>query len=239
MSILAEVREEIAEGCRILAVEGLVDGILGHVSARVDDEHMLIRCRGPEEHGLLFSTADDVRLVDFDGRGDELTDGYQVANELPIHGETMRARPEVGAVVHAHPPAVLACGIAGLSLRPVFGSFNIPAMRMALDGVPVYPRSVLIRRPELAKEMLAAMGDRPVCLLRGHGITVTGANVRQAVVRALNLNALATVTLTVAMTGREVDDIPDEDIAELPDLGSAFNDDANWRYYAAKARQAR
>jgi 3,4-dihydroxyphthalate decarboxylase len=233
-----ELREEIAEACRILAVEGLVDGILGHVSARVDDEHMLIRCRGPEEHGLLFSTADDVRLVDFDGKGSDLTGGYAVANELPIHGETMRARPEVGAVVHAHPPAVLACGIAELPLRPVFGAFNIPAMRMAHDGVPVYPRSVLIRRPDLAKEMLAAMGDRPVCLLRGHGITVTGANVRQAVVRALNLNALATVTLAVASTGRTAADIPPEDIAELPDLGSAFNDDAVWRYHSAKARHA-
>jgi ribulose-5-phosphate 4-epimerase/fuculose-1-phosphate aldolase len=231
-------REEIAEACRILAVEGLVDGILGHVSARVDDGHMLIRCRGPEEHGLLFSTADDVRLVDFDGQGGELTGGYAVANELPIHGETMRARPEVGAVVHAHPPAVLACGIAGLPLRPVFGAFNIPALRMAHDGVPVYPRSVLIRRPALAKEMLAAMGDRPVCVLRGHGITVTGANVRQAVVRALNLDALATVTLAVASTGRTAEDIPAEDLAELPDLGSAFNDDATWRYHAAKARHA-
>ncbi len=231
----AEPREEIAEACRILAVEGLVDGILGHVSARVDDEHMLIRCRGPREHGLLFTTADDVRLVDFDGTGDDLGE-HRVANELPIHGETMRARPEVGAVVHAHPPALVACGLAGLPLRPIVGAFDIPAMRLALHGVPVYPRSVLIRRPDLAKEMLAAMGDRPACLLRGHGVTVTGANVRQAVVRALDLNALAKVTLAVAATGRTAEDIPPEDIAELPDLGSAFNDDANWRYYAAKAR---
>ncbi|HEX3791692.1 MAG TPA: class II aldolase/adducin family protein [Pseudonocardiaceae bacterium] len=230
------LRAEVAEACRILAVEGLVDGILGHVSARVGDGQMLIRCRGPREHGLLFSQPEDVRLVDFDGQGAELTDGFKVANELPIHGETMRVRPEVNAVVHAHPPAVLACGIAKLPLRPIFGSFNIPAMRLAHDGVPVYPRSVLIRRPELAKEMLAAMGDRPVCLLRGHGITVTGSTVRAAVMRALNLNALAQVTLTVAMTGETAEEISPEDLAELPDLGSAFNDDANWRYYSAKAK---
>lgn len=203
---------------------------------------MLIRCRGPEEHGLLFTTSEDVRLVDFDGNaadpdGRELAGGYRVPNELPIHGETFKARPAVGAVVHAHPPAVLICGITGLSLRPVFGSFNIPAMRMAHDGVPVYQRSVLIRRPDLAHEMLAAMGDSQVCLLKGHGITVTGATVREAVVRALNLNALATVTLNAAMTGREPDEIPAQDLAELPDLGSAFNDDATWRYYAAKARR--
>lgn len=231
-----ELRAEIADACRILAVEGLVDGILGHVSARVDGDTMLVRCRGPREHGLLFTDPSDVRLVDLDGHGADLTDGYAVPNELPIHGETLRARPEVGAVVHAHPPAVLACGITELPFRPVFGAFNIPAMRMAHDGVPVYPRSVLVRNAGLAKEMLAAMGDRPVCVLRGHGITVTGATVREAVMRALNLNALATVTLTVAMTGRTAETIPADDMAELPDLGSAFNDDMNWNYHLAKAR---
>lgn len=233
-----QMRAEVADACRILAVEGLVEGILGHVSARVDKDTMLVRCRGRREHGLLFTDRSDVKLVDLDGHGAEPADGYAVPNELPIHGETLRARPEVGAVVHAHPPAVLACGIAELPFRPVFGAFNIPAMRMAHDGVPVYPRSVLIRRPDLAMEMLAAMGDRPVCVLRGHGITVTGATVREAVIRAVNLNALATVTLTVAMTGRTAEVISDEDMAKLPDLGSAFNDDLNWNYHLARAGAA-
>src|SRR5262245_34942214 len=92
------LRADVADACRILAVEGLVDGILGHVSARVDDNTMLVRCRGPQEHGLLFTEESDIRLVDLDGNGAEPTDGYAVPNELPIHGETLRARPEVGAV---------------------------------------------------------------------------------------------------------------------------------------------
>ena len=127
---LAQLRDTIATGCRILALEGLVEGVLGHVSARVDGSRMLLRCRGPAEHGLLFTTPDDVRLVDFGGEGDENGSGYRTPNELPIHGEIFRARPEVNAVVHAHPPAVLLCGITALPLRPVFGSYNIPAMRM-------------------------------------------------------------------------------------------------------------
>ena len=231
-----ELRATVAQACRVLAVEGLVEGTLGHVSVRTGDDRMLIRCRGAAEHGLLFTEDADVRLTDFDGTLIDPDDGYKVPNELPIHGELLRARPEVGAVVHAHPPAVLVCGVAGLELRPVFGSYNIPAMRLALDGVPVYPRSVLIRRPELAQEMIAAMGERPVCVLKGHGITVTGDSVEQAVVRAVNLNALATVTLAVAQAGGRADPIPAEDVAELPDLGSAFNDLAVWRYLVAKAR---
>jgi 3,4-dihydroxyphthalate decarboxylase len=231
-----ELRATVAQACRVLAVEGLGEGILGHVSVRTGDDRMLIRCRGAAEHGLLFTEDADVRLTDFDGTLIDPDDGYKVPNELPIHGELLRARPEINAVVHAHPPAVLVCGIAGLELRPIVGSYNMPAMRMALDGVPIYPRSILIRRPELAHEMMAAMGDRPVVVLKGHGITVTGDSVEQAVVRALNLNTLATVTLAVAQVGGRAEEIPAEDIAELPDLGPAFNDLAVWRYHVAKAR---
>lgn len=233
---MIDARTTVAQACRILAMEGLVEGVLGHVSVRTGEDRMLIRCRGRDEHGLMFTTDEDVRLTDFGGEilGD--ADGYKVPNELPIHGEILRARPEVTAVVHAHPPDVLLCGVAGLELRPVFGSYNIPAMRMAIEGVPVYPRSVLIRRPELAKEMLAAMGDRPICLLKGHGITVTGASVEEAVVRALNLNTLATVTLELARLGADPEPVPPEDVAELPDLGSAFNDLSVWRHLLAKAR---
>jgi 3,4-dihydroxyphthalate decarboxylase len=234
---IEELRATVAQACRVLAMEGLVESTLGHVSVRIGDDRMLIRCRGAGERGLLFTEDADVRLTDFDGALIDADDGYKVPNELPIHGELLRTRPGVNAVVHAHPPAVLVCGLAGLELRPIFGSYNIPAMRMALDGVPIYPRSVLIRRPELAHEMIAAMGERPVCVLKGHGISVTGDSVEQAVVRALNLNALATVTLAVAQAGGRAEEIPADDVAELPDLGSAFNDLAVWRYHVAKAQR--
>jgi ribulose-5-phosphate 4-epimerase/fuculose-1-phosphate aldolase len=232
---LAELRDQIALACRILAMEGAVDGVLGHVSVRAGPDRMLIRGRGPYDRGLLFTTQEDIRLVDFGGAGDDPDAGYSMANELPIHGETLPARPQVHAVVHAHPPAVLACGIAGLPLRPIFGAYNIPAMRLAADGIPVYPRSVLIRTPELAREMLNCMGNRPVCVLRGHGVTVTGDTLEQAVVRTLNVNILARVTLAAAQAGHPAPDIPAEDIAELPDLGAAFNDLSVWRYHSAKA----
>jgi ribulose-5-phosphate 4-epimerase/fuculose-1-phosphate aldolase len=233
---MTDPRATVAQACRILAMEGLVEGVLGHVSVRTGESRMLIRCRGRDERGLMFTTERDVRQTDLDGTLVGAAEGYAAPNELPIHGELLRARPEVNAVVHAHPPAVLLCGVAGLELRPVFGSYNIPAMRMALEGVPLYRRSVLVRRPGLAHEMIAAMGDRPVCVLKGHGITVTGASVEEAVVRAVNLNALATVTLELARLGARPEDVPDEDVAELPDLGSAFNDLAVWRYLVAKAR---
>ena len=173
--------------------------------------------------------------MDLDGSGDDPAAGYSMPNELPIHGETLRRRPAVGAVVHAHPPAVLACGIASLGLHPIFGAYNIPAMRLAADGIPVYPRSVLIRTADLASGVLASMGGQPACILRGHGVVVCGETLEQAVVRTLNINELATVTLAVAATGRAAPAIPPADIAELPDFGAAFNDLVVWRYYCAKA----
>lgn len=230
-----ELREKIALSCRILAMEGCVDGILGHVSARITGrEEMWIRCRGQEEQGVRYTTVDAIRRVDFNGQGLSLGNGYQVPNELPIHGEIYKKRRDVGCVIHAHPSEALVCGITDLDFRPVFGAFNIPAMRMALEGIPRFPRSYLVTRAELAAPMIATMGEKNICLMKGHGVTVTGKTVEEATVRTLNFHALAKITLQVAQTGRTAPDITPEDVAQLPDLGSTFNDLWTWRYYVKK-----
>jgi ribulose-5-phosphate 4-epimerase/fuculose-1-phosphate aldolase len=229
------LREKIALSCRILAMEGCVEGILGHVSARISgSEEMLIRCRGQGEQGVRYTTVDAVRRVDFNGAGPFLGQGYNVPNELAIHGEIYKKRHDVGCVIHAHPSEVLICGITELEFRPIFGAFNIPAMRMALESIPRFPRSYLITRPELAAPMIATMGQKDICLMKGHGITVTGKTVEEATVRTLNLHVLAKITLQVAQTGRIATEIGPEDVAELPDLGSTFNDLWAWRYYVKK-----
>ena len=46
--------------------------------------------------------------------------------ELPIHTAILRARPAVTAVVHAHPPAVVAMSLADLAFQPIFGAYDIP-----------------------------------------------------------------------------------------------------------------
>jgi len=230
---LRELRREVALACRVLAHAGLVADVLGHVSVRVGEDALLVRCRGPQEKGLLFTTPDDIGLFRLNGSV-ALADGYAAPSELPIHAETMRARPEVAAVVHAHPPAIVTADLAGLKLRPVVGAYNIPAMAMARDGIPVYPRAVLVRTANLAAEMLAAMGSAPVCVLRGHGVTTTGSSVPAAVVRALNLDALAKVVLAAAQAGGHPADLPAADLAELPDLGAVLNTESVWRYHLAR-----
>ncbi len=105
---------------------------------------------------------------------------------------------------------------------------------MARAGIPVYRRGVLIRRAALAQEMLAAMGTAPVCVLRGHGVTTTGSSVAEAVVRALNIEALARVMLAAAQAGGNPPDLPEADAAELPDLGGRLNTESVWRYHLAR-----
>ena len=174
-------------------------------------------------------------LMDVEG---EIVNGYSVPNELPIHVEVLRAHPDVRAVVHAHPPAVIAADLAGVPLVPLVGAYHIPAVRLAADGIPVFPRGVLIRTAALASEMVAAMGDRPVCVLRGHGITTTGESVEQAVARALALDSLARMACRVVALGGTVRALPDTDLALLPDLGSGFNDELVWRYHEARLMAA-
>ncbi|MFJ9760650.1 class II aldolase/adducin family protein [Streptomyces sp. NPDC101149] len=233
------LRDRVAVACRVLAVTGLVEHILGHVSARTGPDTLLIRGRGPAERGLAFTVVEDVQQVDLAGTG-PTPSGWKAPSELPIHTEILRSRPEVTAVVHAHPPAVVAASVADLPWLPLIGSYDIPAARLAQDGIPVWPRSALIRRRDLAEEMADHLGDRTVVVLRGHGLVTVGTGdpahaVAEAVTRALAVDSLARTTLAVAATGAPLRPIPVEDIDELPDLGPGFNVSAMWRHLAARA----
>lgn len=231
------LRAGIAAACRVLAGRGLADGILGHISLRIDDNTLLVRCRGPRERGLAYTAPEDIRLVDLDGNEGapgELDGGYSLPNELPLHTEVLRARPELWSVVHAHPPAVVAADLAGIPVRPVVGAFDIPGMRLVADGVPVYPRGVLIRNPRLAQEMVAAMGDSRVVVLRAHGLTSAAESVEQAVLQAISVDIISRLSLDVVSAGGTLVDLPAEDVAELPDLGGAFNTGTAWRHELAR-----
>ena len=216
-----------------------MEGILGHVSARVGPDELVIRCRGDDERGLRQTDVKDIWRLTFDGGAVDMPEGYEPPKELPIHTELLRARAECGAVIHAHPPAALLCGLAGLEPRPVFGAYNIPAMRLALDGIPVYPRPILITRSELAREMVNVMGDRSVCLLLGHGVTVAAESVEHATVLAVNLNELLAITVDLARLGARPPVLSQRDVDELPDLGQSFNVGKAWQALVGELDGAR
>ena len=225
--------EEIAGACRVLAGRGLADGVLGHISIRIDATSMLVRCRGPRERGLAWTEPADVRLVGVDGSGDP-GNGYTLPAELPLHTEVFAARPDVRCVVHAHPFAVVAADLAGHPMRPLLGAYDIPGAHLAAGGVPVYPRSLLVRTATLGQEMAEVLGDRPVIVLRGHGLTAVGRDPAEAVLRARSVDVLARTALTVAAAGGTPVPVPDADLDELPDLGAGLNLTVAWRHELAR-----
>src|SRR6201991_270058 len=218
---MSDLQTTVATACRILADQGLAADVLGHVSVRLDDDRILLRCRGPEDRGLYFTTVEDIRVVDLDGAG-EPGDGYVVPNESHIHTELYRSRPEVGAVVHAHPRDVVVADLAGVELVDAFGAYNIPASRLARRGVPVYPRSVLIRTPALGREVVAAMDGASLGIPRGHGVVTVGESAPQAPLRALDLATLSAVFPEYGLSGGRPAPPSEEARSGLPDLGSLF-----------------
>ena len=207
---------KVALSCRILAKLGMFKETTGHVSARLGSAHMLIRGRGPKETGLLFTKPSDVIVADLDGRNQDKKTGLKPPNEAVIHGEIYKARAHAVAVVHAHPPAVVLCSMAGIELRPIFGGYDPNSMRLALKGIPVYPRSLTLNTLEQVHAMQEIMGDGDICILRGHGLIVVGTSVEQATLTSIKLDALARMNLQAASLGK-VPSISPEDIAEFKD----------------------
>jgi len=105
------------------------------------------------------------------------------------------------AVAHLHPPDVVAADLAGITIRPIYGAYDIPGAWLARSRVPVYQRAVLIRNSRLGKEMVAAMGNAAVVICRGHGITSAAGSIEQAVLQAISLNELARMSLRVCAAG--------------------------------------
>jgi ribulose-5-phosphate 4-epimerase/fuculose-1-phosphate aldolase len=233
---LDDLRREVADGCRVLAARDLAPGFLGHISVRVDERHLLVRCRGHRERGLAHSTRADVRLVDRDGNAGapgEL-DGYAVPFELPLHTAVLRRRPDVDVVVHAHPRDVVVADLAGLPILPIVGAYDIPGAVLAAGGVPVFPRSALVSTAELGDAVADSLADRPVVVMRGHGLTSTGSTVAEAVLRAHAVATLAELSLGIAAAGGELAPISQEDLDALPDLGGALNLATAWRHELAR-----
>ncbi len=233
MDEIEGLQAKVAQACRILAMTGLVKEITGHVSARVPGTNeMLIRCRGDEEFGLPYTQGGTIRRLGFDGSG-EVGEGYVRPIELPIHGEVLAGKPEANCVVHAHPPYVLLCGMAGIDLKPVFGAYDPGGLSIAQNHA-VFPRSLLISTRELGQQVVRTMAGTNYCILRGHGIVVAGPTIEDATIGAIRLENLAKVCWQLSQHG-PLPEISAEDIATFggpTDARVARGSEWVWRYYA-------
>jgi ribulose-5-phosphate 4-epimerase/fuculose-1-phosphate aldolase len=238
----AALAKKVALSCQILAKLGLFKETTGHVSARSSDgKRMLIRGRGREERGLLFTTAKDVVLSDFDGHRISKGGILKPPNESCIHGELYKAHPHLGAVVHAHPAAIVLTSMAGIELRPIFGGYDPRAMRLAIRGIPVYRSSLTLHSKEQVHDMMKVMGKSDVCVLRGHGAVVCGKDVEEATITAIKLDHLARLNLQAASL-EKVPAISDEDqetfMTRRGGRMGGGGAETLWRFYCEWLRRA-
>jgi L-fuculose-phosphate aldolase len=190
----------VALVCRVLGGLGLTREPAGHVSVRLDGGRVAIKSRGEGEAGLRYTTESDIVTVDFDGNVVDGS-GLRPPQELPIHLQILRARPDVMSVVHVHPTASVLATIAGIPIAPVVGAYDPYAIRLLAKGLPTFERSVLVNTPELGDELAAALGDASVCLMRGHGLTAVGATLEEAGLNAIKIDELIDLNLEGVMLG--------------------------------------
>ena len=231
MADTSELRERVAQACRVIGKLDLTKAATGHLSARVPGtDTVLIRARGPGESGVRYTVADDIITVDLNGKKLEGRDDLVPPREVFIHTWLYRTRPDLNAVVHAHPPTVVLFTICNKPLLPIYGGYDPSSLRLLMDGIPTYPRSVTVTNDKLGKEFAETMKGR-ACMMRGHGITTCGDSIEDATLTAIGLNMLAEMNYRAYLLG-DPQPISEEDMSAYKSPKKARKDaEALWRYY--------
>jgi ribulose-5-phosphate 4-epimerase/fuculose-1-phosphate aldolase len=195
-SDVEQVIDELFAANRILVGEGVIDGF-GHASVRnpqQPDHYFMTRdnAGGPATEGGIVELDADSQLV--------MSSGARPSIERFIHGEIYRVRPDVTAIVHTHAPALIPFGVSRTPLRPLYHMCGFLD-----DGAPVFDiqeehgmTNMLITSRELGEALAASLGQRALVLMRGHGATVVGTSLREAVFRSV-YTAVNAQLLPIAM----------------------------------------
>ncbi len=199
MSLATEegAREELAAMGRLLYERRLTFASGGNISARLDEDTMLVtpsgKCKG------LLLPQDMIRVSIRDGRAE----GGRPSMETPFHLAFYRIRPQVGAVIHCHPLSCTALAVMGRGLMPaitpegvlVLGE-RVPTIGYATPGTD-----------GLADAIITGIGPGDVCLLARHGALAVGKDLMDAFTKLETMEYIATLQLKCGELG---------DLTELP-----------------------
>jgi ribulose-5-phosphate 4-epimerase/fuculose-1-phosphate aldolase len=223
MPSLNDLKRDLVTSCRILANEQIIDAF-GHISVRIPDTDRLLI---PPFVSAAMVTEADLLTLNLDGK---VVDGNGAPNrEVFIHSECYRRRPDVGSVCHAHSPMVKVFAALGEPLRPIENFTTLFA-----PETPVYSRVGLILTPELGREVATILGNRRAVIMRGHGSTVVGPNLKQATVAAIYLEETARLTYRARAIGKPICFTEDE-VQLLSNYVLKHNSfERAWSYYEAR-----
>lgn len=203
-----DMRRSICDAMITLVETGLNRGASGNISVREGDR-MLITPSGVPPHEIA---PDMIASMPLSGDG-EFDGLLKPSVEWRFHRDILRARPEMGAVVHAHAPwcTVLACARKPIPavhyMIAAFGGADIPLADYATYGTP-----------QLSANILRAMEGRSGCLMANHGMVVGGDTLVRAMWLAQEIEALAHQHFhTLLIGGAAI--LPD---AEIADTASGF-----------------
>jgi len=216
--VVQSLREQVACGCRILAAEGYADLTLGHVSGRGQDGEIWIKRKGV---ALDEVDSDDVVAL-------EEPDAV-LHLETVLHTGVYRARADVGAVVHGHPPYATALGATAADLALLTHDGILFA-----EGVGRFDDPDLIVDDEQGDRVAAALGAGRALLMQNHGVLAVGKDVPWAVLTAVTLERAARLQ-SIASTLGELRPISEELALEL--LPVKYRDEFVEEYWAAWQRR--
>jgi ribulose-5-phosphate 4-epimerase/fuculose-1-phosphate aldolase len=190
------IRELVAAG-RVLSAEGGVDAF-GRVSARLPENPQRFlpsRARTPQ-----CIEAEDIPEFELDGTPIDAGDRKPYLERF-IHGAIYEARPDVHSVVHNHSYAVIPFAVAGKKLRPLMHVCSVIG-----SDVPVWDSEdefgdtdLLVSGIEMGQSLARTLGDKKAVLMRGHGATVVGNSVRDAVHTSVYLQVNADLQFKAVM----------------------------------------
>jgi ribulose-5-phosphate 4-epimerase/fuculose-1-phosphate aldolase len=227
----AQLRRDVALANRIIERFGLSNAF-GHASARIPgtSTFLLPTRRSP---GL----ADESTLLVLDTDGKKLSGEGEANSEFWIHARIYAARPDVGGVVHAHPPGCVCLTQIGQPHRVVHNQGGIFA-----GGVPEYERIGLIRSRELGDLLARKLGQGIAVMMRGHGITTALADIRGATVAACYLEESSEMQLRMlAAAGGDAAKLREYTEQEAEPLRDQIGPNVTsraWEYYSTVAAQA-
>lgn len=226
---------DLVVASRILAHEGICDAF-GHVSVRHPADpgrFFLARAVAPE-----LVTRDDI--IEFDLDGAAVSDRRKPFLERFIHGTLMAARADVNSVVHSHSRGVIPFGVTGTPIRPLLHSCGVlgPDVPVWDAGDAFGDTNLLIADNEMGRDFAARLGQGRAALMRGHGSTVVGRSIREAVYTAVYLDVNARLQ-AAAMRMGAVKYLTDGEIAliqsRLGDARPGEGYDRTWHIWARRA----
>ena len=200
----------LCEAGRRLAARGLIAGTEGNLALRLAADRVLVTPRGTAKGELAI---EDLVEVDLEGR--RLRGTREASTELQMHLTILRARTDVQAVVHAHPPVATGFATAGQSVD----CDCIPEILATVGRVPLVPFG-LPGTTELSQQLLPILGQHDALLLANHGAVTLGRTLEEARWRMESLEQAARILLVSRLAGGTVRLYP-QDVARLEALREA------------------